>query len=289
MTWFKCGGGGGGIPAALKNAMNTVFNKKFGTAETYAPEIWPVTVNLMGPLEEKTVSGSVVAFSDGADAVPLKSCAVTIAPNLDGVSSLTCKHAGKNLAPVNDFTAQRQTVMTFDTPLQAGIYSYSYLATRTGSDSRNGGFRFIYNDDTYLNEYLYVDEGTRSLRDGVVFAKPVKSIYVYSISGSYADSGNFTVTVDDFQLEVGSTASDYTPYTAPTVSTVNLGRTIYGGEVDVVNGTGTDENGNDFTFTPVPILSRLGDNTMWGDGDLSVIYRSMGTVYQYPEGEEVYF
>ena len=125
---------------------------------------------------------------------------MTIAPNLDGVSSLTCKHAGKNLAPVNDFTAQRQTVMTFDTPLQAGIYSYSYLATRTGSDSRNGGFRFIYNDDTYLNEYLYVDEGTRSLRDGVVFAKPVKSIYVYSISGSYADSGNFTVTVDDFQF-----------------------------------------------------------------------------------------
>lgn len=43
--------------------------------------------------------------------------------------------------------------------------------------------------------------------------------------------------------------------------------------MDKVNGTGTDENGNDFTFTPVPIISRLGDNTMWGDGDLSVIYR----------------
>lgn len=258
-------------------AQANILRKKFGTNDRQDPADYADKMDLMGPLEEKTVSGSVVAFSDGADDVPLKSCAVTIAPTLDGVSSVDVVKAGKNLAPVNDFTAQRQTVMTFDTPLPAGIYSYSYLATRTGSDSRNGGFRFVYTDDTYLNEYLYVDTETRRVRDGVVFAKPVKSIYVYSISGSYADSGNFTVTVDDFQIEVGSTATAYEPYVAPTTHTANLGRTIYGGEVDVVNGTGTDENGNDFTFTPVPILSRLGDNTMWGDGDLSVVYRSSGT------------
>ena len=95
MAWFKCGGGG--IPAALKSLMNAVLNKKWGTSGTYPPETWPETVNLMGPLEEKTVSGSVVAFSDGADAVKLKSCAVTIAPTLDGVSSVNVVTSGKNL------------------------------------------------------------------------------------------------------------------------------------------------------------------------------------------------
>jgi hypothetical protein len=43
------------------------------------------------------------------------------------------------------------------------------------------------------------------------------------------------------QLEVGSTATTYEPYTAPTISTVNLGRTIYGGTADIVNGEGTDK------------------------------------------------
>ena len=46
-----------------------------------------------------------------------------------------------------------------------------------------------------------------------------------------------------------------------------------------------------FTFDPVPIDSKLGNNTIWSEqGDTTeVTYRSMGTVYQYPEGEEVYF
>lgn len=167
-------------------------------------------------------------------------------------------------------------------------------------------------------------------------------------------------------LEYGSTATAYTEYVQTTTHTATLGRTIYGGTADVVNGTGTDgyikyvidgvnnyavnvsgtnfnimpyglnidgtinkwlcdaitasgtnfgynsiqgfifirqagwsslsgvtdaETFNaycqehpitlilplatptDFTFTPVPIITRLGDNTLWGDGDLSVTYR----------------
>ena len=42
-------------------------------------------------------------------------------------------------------------------------------------------------------------------------------------------------------VELGSTAHAYEPYQTPTQYTVSLGRTIYGGEVDIVNGTGTDE------------------------------------------------
>ena len=64
-------------------------------------------------------------------------------------------------------------------------------------------------------------------------------------------------------------------YNAPvTTYTASLGRTIHGGSVDVVNGSGTDENDNLFTFDPVPIDSKLGDNNFYSDcGDTSVTYR----------------
>jgi hypothetical protein len=50
---------------------------------------------------------------------------------------------------------------------------------------------------------------------------------------------------------------------------------VYGGQVDIVNGTGTDENGNDFTFDGQEINTRLGYNAFWSDsGDTEVTYRA---------------
>lgn len=270
MAWYRCGGGG--IPSFLKSDMNDVFNKKFGTVlQDYPPEDWPGTVNLMGPLPEKTVSGSVVAFSDGADAVLLKSCAVTIAPTLDGVSSVDVVSAGKNLVdisgtdPDNGYTADRWL---------------SYINTYNN------------NNDWHITEYLPILPNTDYTLSGIAYGN-APSVCFYDenkdfISGiAYANRSSFTFTspatakfvrfsirydFTEFMMEYGSTATAYEPYNA-TTHTANLGRIIHGGLVDVVNGTGTDENGNDFTFTPVPIISRLGDNTMWGDGDLSVTYR----------------
>lgn len=145
---------------------SNIIRKKEGSSALIDPADYPKRINLMGLLEEKTASGSIVTFSDGADAVPLKKCEVALSASLDGYSSVTVHHTDGQTPPV---------------------FSEDYTAS--------------------------------------------------------------------------------------------LGRTIYGGSVDVVNGTGTDENGNDFTFSPVEINSRLGDNTMWSEqGDMSVIYRSSGTV-----------
>ena len=272
MAWYRCGGGG--IPSSLKGDMNDVFNKKFGTVlQDYPPEDWPGTVNLMGPLPERTVSGAVVTFPDGADAVKLKSCAVTIAPNLDGVSSVDVISAGKNLVdisgtdPDNGYTDDRWL---------SSINTYNN------------------NNDWHITEYLPILPNTDYTLSGIAYGN-APSVCFYDenkdfISGiSYANRSSFTFTsppttkyvrfsirydFTEFMMEYGTTATAYEPYITPTTHTATLGRTIHGGEVDVVNGTGTDENGNDFTFTPVPILSRLGDNTMWSDeGDLSVTYR----------------
>lgn len=252
--------------------------------------VWDFTSK---PLVEKTVSGSVVAFSDGADAVKLKSCEVTIAPTLVGVSSVGVVHTGKNLIPFTsdylNFT-QTQNGMTISV-LSNGKVKFNGTTTAVTSFS-------FYPASVSTAPHFYVKNGTYTFScHGSASVKMIVSggsnngfPYREITNGSYTgtvtddtkpfnyvifriDSG---VTLSDVEvepmLEYGSTATAYAPYVTPTTHTAQLGRTIYGGEVDVVNGTGTDENGNDFTFTPVPINSRLGDNTLWSDGDLSVTY-----------------
>lgn len=278
MAWYRCGGGG--IPSSLKGDMNDVFNKKFGTVlQDYPPEDWPGTVNLMGPLPEKTVSGSVVAFSDGADAVKLKSCAVTIAPTLDGVSSVDVVHGGKNVFDITTYPiTEKRYIRSSDgyfavstRDLRGATEDYipcvsmrgkTWVINKPNQTGNTMGLAFYDENKAFLSSVLTWPSGTNG-----VFTVPNNAYYFrFTVDLSSADD-------TEIQIEAGTTATAYAPYVAPTTHTANLGRTIYGGSVDIVNGTGTDENGNDFTFTPTPIISRLGDNTMWGDGDLSVTYR----------------
>lgn len=371
MTWFKCGGGGGGIPAALKSLMNSVFNKKFGTAEIYPPETWPDTVNLMGPLEEKTVSGSIVTFSDGSDDVPLKSCEVTIPANLDGVSSVDVVQCGANIWNEQWETGSYNT--------DTGEPGYSSTRIRSKDDIYVKGVTSIYIVSPENVRCIFMDEnktvlGSPSAVHNGVVTPTTGAVYMRWYTGAgYGGTYNNDIS---FNLDITDTV--YHAYNG-TTHTASLGRTIHGGSADIVNGTGTGthkrvkfsdlewtrdlrgdnpifmsatiadmkiysrgelpsivangftirtshsrsvlasqmsdnemtalENygiivfrydsatskedmlealGNeyityplataeDFTFTPVPINSRLADNTMWGDGDLEVVYRSSGT------------
>ena len=83
MTTFYMGEGGI-VPKAVYTDMNTVLNKKLGTSTAYTPEEWADIVKDFAPLPEKTASGSIASFSDGADLVPLKSCEVTVTPSQSG-------------------------------------------------------------------------------------------------------------------------------------------------------------------------------------------------------------
>ena len=114
MTWFRVGGAG--IPASLKNNMNSVLNKKFGTTgQNYPPNGWPADVNLLGPLPEKTVAGAIAHTDDAADTVPVKSVICSIVPKqsgsgtpsptnvraLSGYTGLTIIQLGKNILNIN--------------------------------------------------------------------------------------------------------------------------------------------------------------------------------------------
>jgi hypothetical protein len=257
--------------------MNAVLNKKFGTSTTYDPAGWPDDVNLLGKLPEKTVSGSIAHITDGADEVPIKSWEVEIAPTLTGKSAIECNASNVNL-----------------------LYSYgatgsAYGMTRTVISDSGGGVRLS-------GVPTWGTGNTTQFRLATVPAELKSRLSSYASVKAFCDSPYCTpnsaffdtslnyitvscstvattenVTIDIYlMVYVGTAPTEFTPYNG-TTSTVNLGRTIYGGTADVVKGEGTDENGNDFTFTPITPTpeTALGVNNFWADeGDTEVTYRA---------------
>lgn len=289
MTWFRVGGGGSGVPASLKSRMNAVLNKKYKTLEVdYPPNEWPDDVDLLGLLEEKTASGSIVTFADGADDVPLKSCEVALPASLDGYSSVDVVQTGKNL--LSDINHMTNYFSVADNGVVSQITTGAPFAWSYASSI----FKTTLPAGTYTAVEELVTDVTNSSHGVQVFNS--SDVRITSVSGGLKTAGTYysTFTLSEktdigivcklydgtarIYIVSGSTASTYEQYVTPTTHTASLGRTIYGGSVDVVKGEGTDENGNDFTFEPVEISSRLGDNTMWSDGDMSVTYRSSGTM-----------
>ena len=260
MAWYRAGGGG--IPSSLKTGMNNVLNKKFGTSTTYPPSDWPSDVNLLGPLPIKTASGAIASFADGADDVPIKNCIANIDRNLTGVSSVGVVHCGANI-----WDEQWETG-SYDP--NTGETSYSSTRIRSKNDIYVKGVTSIYIVSPENIRCIFMDEnktvlGAPSAVSNAVVTPTTGAVYMRWYTGAgYGGTYNNDIS---FNLDITDTV--YHAYHVET-HTAQLGRTIYGGTADVVNGTGTDENGNDFTFTPTPLNSFLGDNNIWADtGDIS--------------------
>lgn len=241
--WVRAGGGG--IPSSLKTDMNAVLNKKFGTSTTYAPEDWPEDVNLLGPLPEKTVSGSIAHVEDGADTVPLKAWDVTVDANFDGVSSIEVTQAGKNLfdktntsgivtgyiatSNFNDGNTRAKTVYI---EIKGG-------ATYTVSKTAGQRFQIATAEVPPTNGAVYTGRQTGNTASSLTITAGANDKYLWAwIFLEGTDTGTLSDMLDSVQIEVGSSASSYTAYTATTQYTASLGRTIYGGTADAVTGEG---------------------------------------------------
>jgi len=269
MTWFRAGGAG--IPASLKSSMNAVLNKKFGTTgQNYPPKEWPDDVNLMGPLPEGTATGSVAVVTDGADRVPVKSWIINVDPNLTGKSQIVATQSGRNLL-AKEIVGYTNSMA--DLSECFAIHHGTYTVTiGTVEDATN-----------WRLSVLLMDANGNALTDNTY--KPSNDLQLATNRwryGSNTTTKSFTVnivvdcyvrffielgdtssstTISNSFLEVGSTATSYEPYSAPVSNTVNLGQTIYGGTVDVVNGTGK---------------TKVHKQTYTGD-DLSSVSLSYGT------------
>lgn len=86
--------------------------------------------------------------------------------------------------------------------------------------------------------------------------------------------GRYAISASNVQLEVGSTATDYEPYTATTL-TIPFPQTIYGGYVDLVKGEVVEEidsegqqiTPNSYSITPQTIRTLKGLNSIWSDAN----------------------
>ena len=223
MTMFRVGPAG--IPASLKTDMDAVLNKKFGTSTTYAPKTWPDNVNLLGALSENTASGSVAHVTDGADGVPLKAWEVTVPANLSGVSSLQCTQAKTNI---------------FDGVLESGWIDNSGTDSPTSGRTRSKNYLPVKAGQSYYvtcsdswRVYFYDTTQTFISYAGTYSANRTISA---PINAAYFRFAIIAETPTGVGLNYPSTETTAQTPTAPTVSSVSLGRTIYGGTADVVTG-----------------------------------------------------
>ena len=212
----------------------------------------------------KTASGSIASFSDGGDELPMKSLKVNIVPKQDGSGdpspsnvrpisgwdAVDVTRVGKNLVTdsIWDFSGiSRRTggtgatnLIQFINGLPSGSYTISFEAVvdNVGDSTKNWEFGF-WGTTSFGNINSIINKTNPAVgskyRPSVTINKPsggtVDALYIYAASSSSGD----LATISNWQLEVGSTATDYEPYEGETITT-NLGQTVYGGVLDVVSG-----------------------------------------------------
>lgn len=200
----------------------------------------------------ETASGSVVAFDDGADDIPVKSLSVAIEPvqsgtgdpsptnvrPISGWDAVEVVRCGKNLFDKDAVSTGKRLSTT--TGLEEDDNSYcvtDYIPVASGKtvfiQSSGTSRRWFY--DKNKNPVTYLNSGNNQA------FTPSADGY---IRVTIATSGSYAQDLNTYQIEVGSTATAYEPYTAETypISLTSAG-TVYGGTLDVTTGVLTVTHG----------------------------------------------
>lgn len=254
------------IPTTTLEATSQAIRDVNQTVGDIAPEDYPDLIsgmhsaadynNVMDQLVEETTSGSIASITDGANNLPIKSLTVDIVPTETGAGAKSPSNPyvigghteekltqlGKNLF---DVTAHEGFVSTqsgiTNTQLTSGYKTENSAAATRGCDlviedlpQGNYYISYIskYDDDTSINVFLYKNNSlVGSSSTGLSFSSSGDDTFKLTI---FVPSNRF-VTVIDIQIEVGSTATTYEPYTEDT-RTVPFGQTIYGGQLVIEEG-----------------------------------------------------
>lgn len=242
-----------------------------------------------------TASGSAVAITDGADDVPVKDLTITIS-DANGVDECTVTKCGKNLSDLSASTLsqnQNCTITYTDTgvtvnatgtyarvayaiPVKAGeTYTIGFAGKSTGDYNQIRITSSLWN-----YEYGLLVPSSTSASYTATFTATTDIVYVIFYVTSSATSGTMTIT--DFQLELGTTATDFEAYTTPTTYTIDLGTTVTAGTLDVTTGklTVTAPTAGTYSLDPVEVTTLKGNNTIWADcGSVSTDYVADTTLY----------
>lgn len=231
----------GKILMSTANAVGASLKKKMGSLTGFAPVDWAETINKLGnKLPERTVSGAVCSFSDGADDVPIKTATFNIDPTLDGVSAVNVTACGKNLFDETALTVDNTLVTstggtqsnsayksTDYIPMKAGTYTMSGVGSGD-NQTANIRFRLVSYDMTPSKTFIAMDANSY----GAIAVGTGYNVSFTLATDCYVRISCRKELIEKLMIETGNSATTYASYSA-TTRTISLGQTVYGGSVTV--------------------------------------------------------
>jgi len=166
------------------------------------------TADMLNAYVTDTASGAIASFPDGADGVPVKSLTVNIEPvqDLNGYDNPWPAGGGKNLLP-------NKTGQVGPAQLILGDDATA-MASATGIYLTSGTYTITVNSSKTSSIYIYAVSDGSNWNPGNTLASRVITIESdgYYVPFLYNSAGISESDITSFQLESGSTATSYAPY-----------------------------------------------------------------------------
>lgn len=158
-----------------------------------------------------------------------------------GAIGVTILKKQKNLCPVNDISFETSTQIRFGVTFPAGEYTISGVIKSTDTDVSQCLLLFYYEDGSTKEININRSIDDERVTATVVLTKPCSRMRIYA-GESHATSSGDTATYNDFQIEEGSTASEFEPYIPPQTFAVSTPNALPGIPVET-GGNYTDAEG----------------------------------------------
>ena len=254
----------------------------------YRIEYWLAQLANSGEL--KTVSGNPISVSD-ALARPAESLVIEILPQQSGsgdpspdnvrpISGFTVcnvQRTGKNLLDIATNYIEQGTLSSSngqEGPSTVRIRTHGYIRFFAGQEFSVSaiGSATKYYAHYYDAEYGYVGNSNGWINLGSSATTPNGTVYMRLVFGTATDNYIQPTDISDIQLELGSTASDFAPYTGTTyaIDWTSEG-TVYGGELDVTTGVLTVDSALEVFDIIMPngnIISNIGLDSIGTSGSV---------------------
>lgn len=220
-------------------AIANAIRAKNGSSDTYTIAEMSTALNDLSYYAKPAISNVPLATFE-ADGLPLNSLKASIVAKQAGSGT----PSPENVRPISGWSEANVSDVgknLFDKD-NAGILTGQALNSQTGLTYLTSAWS--------VSNYIEIEPSTTytlmpSNNSSVAFYDSEKAyISGDSAFGTKTTPSNAKYLRFDYkteylaimQLELGSTATEYVPYVEPNLYTIAFGQTVYGGEVDVVNG-----------------------------------------------------